>query len=256
MASFTKGGAAKTPFGKNVYLRSTRSLQFNSYTFAANSIPAVTIDGVAGQKVLQPGTVLAKITSGPDSGKVGPFQAAGTADVWTITPGGTWSGGTFTITVNGQTTTAIPYNASIATIQAAVQALSSVGSGNMTVGGGPQSTTATTYTSAGNLQGSVTITINVASVTGTSPTATPVHTTTGVAGALDGRSSTANIVGINDTFLPWQLMERDVEVAALYAGTVVQGWCFEYNAAGTPIAVQNATATAMFAQKGLDVLFQ
>jgi filamentous hemagglutinin family protein len=256
MASFTKGGTAKTPFGKNTYLRSTKSLQFESYTCAANTVPAQTIDGVAGQKILQPGTILAKITSGPDSGKVGPFQAAGTADVWTITPGGTWSGGTFTITVNGQTTPAIAYNASNATIQTAVQALSSVGSGNMTVGGGPQATAATTYTAAGNLQGSVTISISVASVTGTSPTATPVHTTTGVAGALDGRSTTSNIVGVNDTFLPWELMEHDCEVAALYAGTVVQGWCFEYNAAGTPIACQNATATAMFAQKGLDVLFK
>lgn len=256
MASFTKGGLAKTPFGKNVYLRSTKSLQFNSYTCAANAVTATTIDGVSGQKMLQPGTVMAKITSGPDTGKVGPFQAAGTADVWTVTPGGTWSGGTFTITVNGQTTTAIPFGAAIATIQAAVQALSSVGSGNMTVGGGPQSTTATTYTAGGNLTGAVTLSMNVASVTGSSPTATPVHTTTGIAGALDGRSTVGNIVGVNDTFLPWELMEHDCEIAALYAGTVVQGWCFEYNAAGVAIAVQNATATAMFAQKGLDVLFQ
>lgn len=256
MASFTKGGAAKIPFGKNVYLRSTKSLQFESYTFAANSLASQTIDGVAGEKILQPGTVLAKITSGPDSGKVGPFQAAGTADVWTITPGGTWSGGTFTLTVNGQTTAPIVYNAAIGVIQTAVQALSGVGAGNLIVGGGPQFTTATTYTAAGNLQGSVTISINVSLVTGSTPTGTPVHTTTGIAGSLDGRSSTANIVGVNDTFLPWQLMERDVEVAALYAGTVIQGWCFEYNAAGLPIAVQNSTATAMFAQKGLDVLFK
>jgi len=255
MPSFTKGGAAKTPFGVNQYLRSTVGLRFASYTVAANTIPSQTIDGVSGQKMLQRGTILSKITSGPDSGKVGPYQAAGTADVWTITPGGTWSGGTFTITVNGQTTAAIAYNASNAAIQTAVQALSSVGSGNLLVTGGPQSTTATVYTAAGNLTGPVTISISVASVTGTSPTATPVHTTTGVAGALDGRSTTTNIVGICDTFLPWQLMEHDENVAVAYDAAAVQAWCIELTAAGVAQACQNATATAMVAQKGLNILW-
>jgi hypothetical protein len=257
MASFTKGGAAKTPFGKNVYLRSTKGMQFESYTVAANSIPAQTIDGVAGQKLLQPGTVMAKITSGPDAGKVGPYQAAGTAEVQTITPSGTWSGGTFTLTFNGQTTAAIAYNAVAATIQTALSALSGVGVGNVTVTGGPLSAGAITITFGGNLSGDQPqVTANTGLVTGSTPSSTPATSTPGVAGAIDGRQTTTNIVGINDTFLPWQLMERDVEIGVLYNGTVVQGWCLEYNAAGAPIAMQNATATAMFAQKGMDVLFK
>lgn len=150
MPAFSKGGAAKTPFGKNEYLRSVRGLKFESYTCAAASVPAETIDGQAGQKVLQPGTVMAKITSGGDSGKVGPFQA----------------------------------------------------------------------------------------------------------GVADGRQTLANIVGLNDTFLPWQLIERDVEIAVLYEGTAVQAWCFELDAGGARIALTNTTADAMRGTKGLDITFK
>lgn len=79
MPSFNKGPspATVTPFGKNEFLRSTQDVKYESFTFAAAGIPAETIDGTS-QKVLQPGTVLAKITSGADSGKVGVFQADAT----------------------------------------------------------------------------------------------------------------------------------------------------------------------------------
>jgi hypothetical protein len=150
MSTFVKGGGVTTPFGRNEYLRSVRNTQYESYTFAAATLPARTIDGVAGQKILQPGLVLAKITSGGDSGKVGPFQA----------------------------------------------------------------------------------------------------------GVADGRQTLANIVGLNDTFLPWQLIERDVEVSALYHGTAVQAWCFELDAGGLYIALTNTTADAMRSVKGMDVNFK
>lgn len=152
MASFTKGsGTEDSPFGRNEYLRSTNPKpQTESYTLAASTIPSRTIDGNAGQKILQPGTVLAKITSGVEIGKVGPFQA----------------------------------------------------------------------------------------------------------GATDGRAATANIVGLDDTFLPWQTIERDVEVAAVYTCTAVQGWCIELDAAGAQIVLTNATADAMRGTKGLDILFK
>ncbi len=148
MASFTKGGGNRTPFGKNQFLRSTQDVKTESYTLAAATVPTETIDG-SSQKVLQAGEVLAKITSGADAGKVGPFMA----------------------------------------------------------------------------------------------------------GVTDGRQTAANIVGVNDTFLPWQLLERDVEVAAVYEATCVQGWCFERDAAGARIVLTNTTADAMRGTKGLDVRF-
>lgn len=50
---------------------------------------------------------------------------------------GTVTAGTFTITVGANTTSALAYNASAATIQTAVAALASVGSGNVLITGGP-----------------------------------------------------------------------------------------------------------------------
>lgn len=168
MPGFTKGPAYRTPFGVNVFLRSTQDVKTESYTLAASTVPEQTIDGHGAQKVLQKGTVLAKITSGPDAGKVGPYHR-------------------FT-----------------------------------TDGGG-----------AG---------INT--------------------GATDGRGDPANIVGLCNTFLPWQLMERDVEVAAVYECTAVQGWCLEYDPAvvadgnQTTVALTDATADTMRGDKGLDIMFK
>lgn len=149
MSTFIKGGGVTTPFGRNEFLRSTQDVKTESYTLAASTVPARTIDGVAGQKIMQPGTVLAKITSGADSGKVGPFQA----DV------------------------------------------------------------------------------------------------------TDGRQTLTNIVGLCLTFLPWQLMERDVEVSSVVQATAVQAWCKELNAAGAEIVLTNTTADAMRGGKRLQINF-
>jgi hypothetical protein len=124
-------------------------VKYEHYTVAASTVATETIDGVTGQKILQSGEVLAKVTSGGESGKVGPFQA----------------------------------------------------------------------------------------------------------GVADGRQTLTNIVGLNDTFLPWQLMEHDVEVAAAYECTAVQAWCFERDAAGARVVLTNTTADAMRSTKTLDVMF-
>lgn len=154
--SFQKGPtpAAFAPFGKNVYLRSTRDVKYESFTVAASSVTAETIDGSA-QKILQSGEVMAKITTAAgtstaaDVGKVGPFQA----------------------------------------------------------------------------------------------------------GVTDGRQTLTNIVGVNDTFLPWQLLHHDETISVAVEARVVQAWCFERNAAGARIALTNTTAAAMVSQKSLSLLF-
>lgn len=61
------------------------------------------------------------------------------------------SAGNFTLTFNGQTTAPIVYNAAAAVVQTALQALSTIGAGGVTVGGGPANTTALTFTFAGTL---------------------------------------------------------------------------------------------------------
>lgn len=150
MPSFVKGGGVSTPFGRNEYMRSTRNMQFESAMFSAASFPAITIDGNTGQKILQPGLAVAKITSGPEAGKYGGFQT----------------------------------------------------------------------------------------------------------GATDGRADVANLVGLNDTFLPWQLIEGDREIGYLYHGTAVQAWCLMLDAAGLYVPLSNTVADALRGIKGADINFK
>ena len=141
MPSFNAGGSTRTPFGRNEFLRSVRDVKTESYTCAASTVPSQTIDGVSGQKILQPGTVMAKITSGAEAGKVGPF------------------------------------------------------------------------------------TLETANA--------------------DGRKTAANIVGINDTFLPWQLAERDVEIAVVYEAAIVGSRLIELDATGAWAAASAGTLTTL-----------
>lgn len=262
MADFVKGGSALTPFGNNQFLRSTKHYKTKPYTVAASTITAQTIDSVGGQKILPKGMVLAKITSGGDAGKVGPF-AGGTLqnEVQVVTITGTPTGGTFRLAFRGQATAAIAYNAAASAVQSALLALGNVGASDLAVTGGPGPGTPYTVTYGGNLAGQNVdaLTLDTNSLTGgTNPTVAITTTTQGgvaSGAATDGREDPQNIVGINNTFLPWQLMERDVEVAVVYDASVVQAWCYEYNASGVATALSNATANAMVSTKGLRFLF-
>lgn len=101
-------------------------------------------------------------------------------DVQLVTINGTPSGGTFTLSFGGQTTSNLAYNATASAVQTAVQAMSSVGSGNATVSGangGPY-----TITFNGSLASApqTLITASGSGLTGgTSPTVTVSHSTTG-----------------------------------------------------------------------------
>lgn len=260
MASFTKGsGTVDSPFGRNEYLRSTNPKpQTESYTLAASTIPSETIDGNPGQKILQPGTVLAKITSGPEIGKVGPFQRGATVNEAQTVGLGAATAGTFTIGFDGEVSGAIAYNATNAAVADALNAMSNVSAGDVTVTGGPLPGTIT-LTFAGRYAGQNVPQVTVTPTGLTGGVVTVATTTQGGApagGATDGRADPANIVGLDDTFLPWQTIERDVEVAAVYACTAVQGWCIELDATGARIVLTNATADAMRGTKGLDILFK
>ena len=154
MPAFNKGPNFRTPFGRNQFLRSTEDLKTESYTVSASATATEVIDGFV-QKILQPGEVMAKITSGTEVGKVGPYD------------------------------------------------------------------------------------IN----------------------ASDGRQTTANIVGINNTFLPWQLYQtgtvntgRDVEIAVVKEARVVQPWCFE-RVSGVRTALGDTTAAQMTSGKDLRIMF-
>ena len=261
MATFTKDTTARDPFGKNAYLRSTQDVKTNSYTFAVEGMPFVTVDGDP-TRILQPGTVIATITSGPDTGLVGAFQGGGTAEVQTLTEGTAISAGDFDIVILGETVAAIAWDVTAVTLQAAIRAAVALSpiqayaelADSITVTGGPIASTPFTITYAGAGAGDVPqVASDDTNLTGTIVDATG---TPGVAGATDGRDDTANIVGVVDTFVPWMLNERNTDIAVVYEATCVQSWCIEYNAAGVPIPLGNTTRDAIIALATLDLNFQ
>ena len=106
----------------------------------------------------------------------------GTNHVTLYTMTGAPTGGTFTLTYSAQTTGALPYNASAGQIQAALEALSNIGEGEVDVSGGLDSGTTFTVTWYGTLAGVVTNPTVTPSLTGgTSPALTPTSSTTGAA---------------------------------------------------------------------------
>lgn len=104
--------------------------------------------------------------------------AAGTSEVQTLTVTGTPTGGTFKLKFRNRTTAAIAYNANAAAIQSALEALSTIGTGNVAVTGtGPFTIT---FQGTKGKQALPTITLAVNALTGgTTPSVTIVKATPG-----------------------------------------------------------------------------
>lgn len=107
--------------------------------------------------------------------------ATGTNDVQTISITGTPTGGSFSVTFGGVTSAAIAYNSTAAQVQAILQAMPSIGTGNMICTGGPFPGTAVVCTAAGNLAGKklAVFTTTDSFTGGTSPASSVAHTTSG-----------------------------------------------------------------------------
>lgn len=119
---------------------------------------------------------------------------AGTSKVQTLTIGGTPDGGTFKLAFDGQTTAAISWSATNNTLRdnvdAALEALTNIGTGNVTTAVGTMTAGigTLTITFAGDLAKLAVNTITVAdnSLTGTSPTLAVAETTPGVTADFRG----------------------------------------------------------------------
>lgn len=105
-------------------------------------------------------------------------------DVQTVTITGAPTGGWIPLTKDGQTTGHIAWNATAAVLQAALEALSTVGVGNVDVTGGPGPGTGWICTFTGDLAGPQSVmTSSAAGLTGgTTPAVAVAHTTPGVLG--------------------------------------------------------------------------
>lgn len=131
-----------------------------------------------GRRYLVAGTILSK----RDDNQYEQFTASGAVnEVQTITITGSPTGGDYTLTFDGETTAAIAYNANAAAVDSALEALSNIGAGNVTVSGTSPKTVTFTGTLAGASQ--PLITADASGLTGgTDPDITVVQTTEGAIG--------------------------------------------------------------------------
>lgn len=106
-----------------------------------------------------------------------------TNEVQTITITGTPAGGTFKLSFRGVPTANIAYNAASSAVQSALEAISTVGTGNVVCAGGPLPGSPVTATFQGQLAGQnlAMLAVNTSALTGgTTPTITVTETTPGV----------------------------------------------------------------------------
>jgi len=179
----------------------------------------VTLDGSlftsdAAGILVKSGSHIGKVTA---TGLGGPYNGT-TDEVQTVTVTGSPTGGSFTLTFTGQTTGAIAHNASASTVQAALVALSNIGTGNVEVAGsngGPY-----TVRFVGDLANTdVAEMTATASLTGGSTPGVTVATTTAGGAATDIPAG----LGTSDGHLRNALLIRPGErhlVAVVHAGTV------------------------------------
>lgn len=103
---------------------------------------------------------------------------AGTSEVQTVTITGTPTGGTFTLTFDGETTAPIAYNAINTAVDSALEALPNIGVGEVAVTGGPGPGTPYTVTFLTSLGDVPQMTADGAALTGGTAPAVAVTTAT------------------------------------------------------------------------------
>ena len=137
---------------------------------------------------------------------------SGSQEVQTVTLTNA-TGGTFTLTYSSQTTAAIPYNETAANVRLALEALSNLAPGDITVTGSAGGPYSVTFLSGANVSQ---MTANGASLTGTSPTVGVVTATPGgvqnVAGVLYDTVEFAD--GTNASDEPVAMLRRNVSFVA------------------------------------------
>lgn len=193
------------------------SVKRSGITLDSTLVPA----DADGNKIVKGGTVLGKVTA---TGKYGPYLQS-TNEVQNIAMGGTVTGGSFTLTFDGVgPTAAIPWDATAAQVQSALEGLSNIASGDVVVTGGPFPGTSVDVEFVGRYTGTdVPQMVVTSSLTGTSPTITVTTTTAGGAEVTggDGREVAEGILFAGDI----NLAGGDVICGLMLHGSVLQARC-------------------------------
>ncbi|MFD9721126.1 hypothetical protein [Streptomyces sp. NPDC059076] len=151
------------------------------------------------ERKLKSGIPLGELTA---SGLYAPYSAV-TNEVQTLTVTGTPTGGTFTITWSGQTTAALPYNATAAQVQTALVALSNIAPGDVKVTGNTGGPWTLTWGGAQLGEDVAAPTTTESFTGGTSPDITIATTTAGgAASASDGSQIFAGFLFTEISFFP------------------------------------------------------
>lgn len=168
--------------------------------------------------VIPSGVVLGRITA---TGLYAPYGGRA-SEVQTINLGAA-TAGTITITFDGETTGSVAYNATATTVQTALEGLSNVNSGDITVTGGPLPGTVT-LTFGGRYLG-----VNVAQVTVTPTgltggTVTVATTTEGGSTVSDGRQTAQGFLAVSVPYDRDSAATADLVSALYWHGEVVEAF--------------------------------
>ena len=163
-------------------------------------------------------------------------EIVGTNEVQTITITGSPTGGTFTVSFAGATTSAIAYNASAATVQAALEALATIGVGNVAVTGGalPGTAVSVTFQNALGKQNVVAMTTADSFTGGTSPASAVATATAGTgttneiqtvyaSGTVSGGTFTITFSGQTTSAIAYNASAATVQAALEALSNVVPG---------------------------------
>ncbi|TKJ34111.1 MAG: hypothetical protein CEE38_18775 [Planctomycetes bacterium B3_Pla] len=179
-------------------------------------------------------------------------------EIQTVSIAGGPTGGTFTLTYDGQTTAAIAWNATAAAVDAALEALSNIGAGNVICTGPPPPGTAITVEFTGALAGQdvAMMTVDTTNLTGGAPVGSVVETTPGraVQGVLGGEATASLVNGgkirITDTASGYS--SSDFAMAWSDSFLTLPSY-FEVSTVGGD-EVKNASITVFDSQGGKHVL--
>ncbi len=160
---------------------------------------------------------------GGNSGGFSPFNDMLTNETQTVRVTGA-SGGTFTLTFDGQTTAPLAFNATAAQVQAALEALSNVGAGDVAATGGPVNTSNVSVNFRGALseRNVAQMSADSSGLTGTAPAAPTATATQG--GLFNPPWFDARRTALNTNDLRGKLLR--IKVAADGSYTVPAGNLF------------------------------
>lgn len=198
----------------------TITLDLSKFTEGTHYVKSAN-PALQGRNVMKSGIPLGKLSA---SGLYAPYSGP-RSEVQTVTITGAPTGGTYTLTFSGQTTAAIPYNATAAQVKTALENLSNVSVGDVAVSGGPHPATAIVVTFGGQyLSDDVAQMTASGSFTGGTSPAIAVTTTTagGGASASDGTEVLAGFLVDGFSFNPTSTKAAG---ALLWYGEVFAGQC-------------------------------